>query len=462
MRTDDFRFDADALADVLFAGPASHGLTSFLIALSGGADSTALLHALAALRGNHPFQLRALHVNHGLNPHAGAWARHCSVLCQEHGVPLTIAEVRVTPRGRGLEAAAREARYTALCEALHDGEVLLTAHHRDDQAETVLLNLLRGAGVAGLAAMAPRRHFGCGWHLRPLLRFGRAALVDYCRAQGLAWIEDSANDDQRLQRNWLRHTILPAVETRMPHADELLARSAGHMRDAIAVLDDAGSSDLSVCMLPACAGPTGFAAPLSARSLTALSAPRQRNLLRYWMKVNGFEMPDAKKMEELRALAGGRFRTGRARVAFQAGQMGRFHDGLFLLPRFTSPPAGEFSWTMQTALALPGSGTQLRVDTGKPGASSALCETLRGRTLTVRLRRGGELLRLPGHKHQHSLKNLLHDAGMPPWWRERTPLVYAEDELAAVANVAVGAGYMGKHEDSGLQLIWERDTTLQA
>jgi tRNA(Ile)-lysidine synthase len=234
------------------------------------------------------------------------------------------------------------------------------------------------------------------------------------------------------------------------------------MRDAIAVLDDAGHRDLSACMLPACAGPTGFAAPLSASALTALSAPRQRNLLRYWMRVNGIEMPDEKKMEELRALAGGKFRAGHARVAYHDGQMGRFHDGLFLLPRFTSLPAGEFSWTTQTALALPGSGTQLRVDAGKPGASTALCETLRGRKLTVRLRRGGELLRLPGHKHRHSLKNLLHDIGMPPWWRERAPLVYADGELAAVANVAVGAGFMSKHKVSGLQLIWERDTTLQS
>lgn len=460
MRTDDFRFDADALAEALFADPGIPRHTSFLVALSGGADSTALVHVLATMQRERALQLRALHVNHGLHRHADAWGGHCGRLCQALGVPLSIVNVSVTPRGRGMEAAAREARYAALRAVMHDGEVLLTAHHRDDQAETLLLNLLHGAGVTGLAAMAPWQRFGGGWHLRPLLRFRHAALVDYCRSQDLVWIEDSANGDLRLQRNWLRHAVMPRLAERVPRTDELLARSAAHMRDAMAVLDDVGNADLIACVLSASAGPTGFAAPLSARALAALSAPRQRNLLRYWMKRQGFEMPDAKKVEALRALAGGNFRAGHARVAFRDGQMGRFHDGLFLLPQFNTSPAGDMPWTMRSALALPGTGTQLRVETSDTGANGAsLVETLRGRNLMVRLRRGGERVRLPGHKHRHSLKNLLHDHGMPPWWRERAPLVYANGELVAVANLAVSAPFAAPAGEPALRLIWERDAT---
>lgn len=455
MRDSEPVFSPDSLARTLFVDLGLPRDGAYLVAFSGGADSTALLHALASLRGEHAMRMRALHVHHGLQVAADGWVEDCARFCATHAIPLTVAHVSVTRQGKGVEAAARLARYEALKAALASGEVLLTAHHRDDQAETLLLQLLRGAGVSGLAGMAPCAEFGRGLHARPLLAASRAALVAYCRARGLAWIEDPSNDDRGMRRNWLRHDVMPVLARHVPHAGANMARSAMHARDADMLLDEMGRADVAAAEMAPFAGPQGFPAPLDVERVAAHSVARQRNLLRCWFKLNGFAAPDTYKLEEVRALVRGEFHAGHARVRFGGGLIGRYRHGIFLLPSLGDAINEEAFWHIESPLRFSDGNTRLRTEPGTGDGLSAA--RIRDRRVTVRFRRGGEQLLLPGRVHHHPLRKYLNECGVPPWWRVRLPLVYVDDEIAAVANLIVCAPFAARDGEASLRLSWERD-----
>jgi tRNA(Ile)-lysidine synthase len=456
MRSPEPAFSPDSLARALFDDLRLARDGAYLVAFSGGADSTALLHALAALREAHALRVRALHVHHGLQPAADQWVEDCAGFCAAHAIPLTVVRVSVARQGKGVEAAARMARYEALKAALARAEVLLTAHHRDDQAETLLLHLLRGTGVAGLAGMASCVEFGRGLHARPLLAIPRAALINYCREHGLAWIEDPSNDDRGMRRNWLRHEVMPVLARHVPHAAANLARSARHAREANVVLDETGRADVAAAETAPFAGPTGFPAPLDVGRIAAHSVARQRNLLRCWFRQCGFDVPDTRKLEEVRVLVGGEFRASHAQVRFPGGIAGRYRRAIFLLPSLRGATVNEERpWSMESPLPLGDGNTRL---CAAPGAGKGLSAArIRDRRVTVRLRQGGEQLLLPGRAHHHPLKKYLNECGVPPWWRARLPLVYVDDEMAAVANLAVCAPFAARDGEASLRLSWERD-----
>ncbi|NIR59118.1 MAG: tRNA lysidine(34) synthetase TilS, partial [Gammaproteobacteria bacterium] len=284
-------FDPDDLVAVLaHHAPAAR----YWVAYSGGLDSLVLLHALAARRDRLGAPLAAVHVDHGLHPDSGRWAAHCARTCAALGVPYECRVVEATAAsGESPEAAARRARYEALAGLLEPGACLLTAHQRDDQAETLLLQLLRGAGPDGLAGMPMCRPLGAGWHLRPLLDWERADLHAYARAQGLEWVEDASNRDTGIDRNYLRHIVLPALRERWPGAPATLARAARHQAEAAELLVALGRAD---------ARAAADAAPgtLRASALRDLPAPRQRNLLRAWIARAGLPAPSAAQLERVR------------------------------------------------------------------------------------------------------------------------------------------------------------------
>jgi tRNA(Ile)-lysidine synthetase-like protein len=260
------------------------------VALSGGADSTALLAALAS---THPreFKLRALHVDHGIRPASKQWAAHCRALARRFRVPLKVLTTKVErSRGVSLEAAAREARYQLLSNELHPGEVLLTAHHADDQLETVLLQLLRGSGLPGISAMPALASFACGLLARPLLARSRAELETWVREQGLTWIEDDSNADESLDRNYLRLRVLPLIRDRWPGSATAVSRSARHVAEAQAILDTLARSDVARA---------SYGESLSIKSLRALPPARRRNALRFWITRAGYLAPDSRRLEEI-------------------------------------------------------------------------------------------------------------------------------------------------------------------
>lgn len=393
---------------------------------------------MAALRERLDVPLRAVHINHGLQSVAADWALHCQAVCAQLGIPLTVIAVvcKVGP-GESLEEAARTARYRAFEQVLQSDEALLLAHHQDDQAETVLLRLLRGAGVHGLAAMPPSRPLGRGRLLRPLLDVPAAAVAEYAKAQGLRWVEDPSNASDRFDRNFLRNRLLPLLAERWPGYAGPLARAAGHAAEAAELADALAAQDLEQCA-------DGSALDLDA--LRALPEPRQRNLLRLWLRRQRLRAPDASRLQAgLQALleAG----PDRAPVLEWDGVRLRRYRNRLLLDTAT-PPLEPQIWDLQRPLPLPDG--ELRVE---PAFGAGLRQALRGRHVEVRFRTGGERCRPAGSRHRRSLKKLLQEHGMPPWERQRLPLIYIDGELAAVADLWVCEGFQATPGEPGLRLV---------
>lgn len=402
------------------------------VAFSGGADSTALLAALAQLP-RSTLRVRALHIDHGLNPRSRAWSRRCAVIARALGIPLSVRRLRVRrARGESLEAAARAARYAAFSAALRPGEALLTAHHEDDQLETVLLQLLRGAGVAGLAAMPAVAPLGRGLLVRPMLAVAHAELVAWLRRRALEWIEDDSNAQLHLDRNYLRARVVPQLRARWPAAAATVARSARHAAEAQRLLDTLGAADAA----RAAVGPR-----LSAAVLRTLPAERRRNALRFWIVAAGQLPPPTRVLTEL----AGPLLTARPDsqpcVAWERVRVQR-QGGLLSLERQARPRQGReppppaphslWEWRSQPRCPLPASLGTLRV---RPDARGPLDLDALTSPLSVRLRRGGERLRPVRGGPRRALKSLLQEARVPVTLRARLPLVFAGEQLVAVAGL---------------------------
>jgi tRNA(Ile)-lysidine synthase len=432
--------------------------TPLCVAFSGGADSTALLAALARLP-QPRLRLRAVHVDHRLHPHSSRWSAHCGRVARSLGVPLVVRTATVM-RGRGEspEAAARHARYALLGTALAAGEALLTAHHQDDQLETVLLQLLRGAGVAGLAAMPAITPFAGAVLVRPLLALSHAELSAWVSAQGLPWIEDESNALTSLDRNYLRVRVLPLIRERWPQAAATVARSARHAAQAQRLLDALGAAD---------AARAACGAMLSAQGLRALSADRRRNALRYWITAAGHLAPPATRLEEIAGPLLAAREDAQPLVAWEGAVVRRQADLLSLHPPQrgtpepmapaaavapTEPLAAAWHWRDNERCVLPAPfGTlMLRRDTRGPLDLDALAPLL-----TVSARRGGEQLRPVRGGARRALKSLLQEARVPVAQRARLPLIFAGERLIAAAGLwldeSVQASGASAHR---ARLIW--------
>ena len=420
------------------------------VAYSGGLDSHVLLHALSGLRANHNFSLSAVHIDHDLQAASADWSRLCASVCATLDVDYVVK--RVTVEGvadEGLEAAARRARYAALVAALEPGDILLTAHHGDDQAETVLLQLLRGTGVAGLAAMPIQAGFGTGRIVRPLLGFARTALHAYAQAHRLVWIEDPSNQALHLRRSFLRAEILPRLARHWSAHASLLARTARHAAEAMELLDEVAATDLAACRHAVPHSPQA----LSIKALAALSVAHQRNLLRYWLRRQGFLAPAASQLEEVLAQVQTAPRSQQARVCWPGTEVWRYRDLLVALPAQHAPDlALDVVWDLRVPLDLSGIGRLRAVPLRGQGLS---CARLNGKSLHVRLRSGGETLMLAGRSHHHVLKKLLQAEGVPPWLRACLPLFYVDHELAAVADRWVCTSFLAGDGEEGLKIVWE-------
>ncbi|MGE6529802.1 tRNA lysidine(34) synthetase TilS [Pseudomonas sp. NPDC077382] len=393
----------------------------WLVGFSGGLDSTVLLHALVQLAQRHAVPpISAIHVHHGLQAAADNWPAHCREVCAANGVPLEVVRVQVEP-GASLERAAREARYASFAERLDTGDLLLTAQHRDDQAETLLFRLLRGAGVRGLAAMPVERPLGQGRLVRPLLDITRAQLQAYADSEGLRWIEDPSNQSVKHARNYLRLQVLPLINQRWPQAAVNLARTAAHMAEAQALLDELARADLAAARMPSEFDWLTLPS-LCLSTLRALSPARQRNALRHWL-APFTPMPDSDHWSGWASLRDAR---GDATPCWRlgCGEVRRSGERIWWVSNtWTISLQGFLDWPQPgDQLALPGNG-QLRL-VGPPPSGS----------LQLRYRRGGEAMTLPG-RGRRDLKRLLNEAGVPGFVRSRLPLLFLDGELVAVANL---------------------------
>jgi len=420
----------------------------YRIAFSGGLDSTALLYSMAAVANRLPAPVTAVHVDHGLSEYSAQWAEQCAGICRRLNIPLDIAEVSVGSfSGQSLEAAAREARYGAIAELMTPGDALVTAHHEDDQAETLLLRLLRGTGVRGAAAMAPAVEFAGGWLLRPLLGVPRRYLKAYAAERDLSWIDDPSNFDTGFDRNLLRGEVIPRLTGRWPAATRLLARSASHFGEAAVLLADLARLDLGSCR-------GERPDTLSVSALKGLTERRVRNLLRYWLEGNGLGVPDTVHLERiLREVIPAR-PDAEPEVVWDSGQVRRYRDDLYAVRELPDIPDSVLPWSGEQPVELPSGLGRLRTEpaAGKGVRRSAI---IQGRA-EIRFRRGGERCRPAGRNGERPVKKLLQEAAVPPWERRRLPLLYIDDRLAAVVGICVCEPFVAGSGEQGLLLEWER------
>ncbi|MDO8413278.1 MAG: tRNA lysidine(34) synthetase TilS [Gallionellaceae bacterium] len=421
--------------------------STILLGLSGGVDSVVLLHLLQQLSSRHNWHLSALHVHHGISPHADAWAAFCMELGAKMAVPVQVERVDIMPlRELGIEAAARQLRHAALARQALDFVAL--AHHADDQAETLLLQLLRGAGVRGVSAMPLIKYrTGAPALVRPLLDVQRAVLIDYAQQHALQWVEDESNADDAYPRNFLRHRVLPLVEQRFAAYRETLARSARHFSEASALLDELAQQDAQTVL---------NAESLDVAKLRMLSGVRGKNLLRYFIALRGAPMPDSTRLQEiLRQLCQAR-QDAHVSIAWQGWQICRYQDRAYVLPSappLTSSILWQGAWQGEAVIHLPQPYGILQFSSAVGQGISVT--KLQSKALTIRRRQGGETIRPHAARPQRSLKNLLQEGALPPWQRDAWPLLFCGDDLVYVPTIAMACTYQAQPEEAGVVISWQ-------
>lgn len=433
----------------------------WVIAYSGGLDSTVLVHLLA--KKIPPTQCRPLHlihINHRLSGNANHWQAHCECLASQLHIPLTAHGVTVTSIGQGVEAAARDARYRIFSAFLKPGDCLLTGHHRDDQAETVLLRLFRGAGASGLAAIPRRRSLAAGQLLRPLLGVGRQQLVDYALREGLSWIDDDSNASVTFDRNFIRLQVLPLIKQRWPAVSRQLARTAELMQRAQYLQSEVARDDLAE--MDERNERCGYSLPIA--QLRQLTPTRIDNLMRYWSALYRYPVPHYRHLQQLRQQL--QFAAAAQKnlvIRWADTEWRSFRGRLYLQPvqsistqstptqsavKTRHRPVVAFDWTLVDSITLP-DGSCL---SARPTSGSGLL--VAGKQCQIRWRLGGERCRPLGRRHSQTLKKLLQEYGVETWLRQRIPLVYLDDELAAVADLWICHDFAAAPGQRGVELHW--------
>ena len=408
---------------------------------SGGLDSSVLLHLLADLRKLVGFALSAVHVHHGLSPHADSWAQHCTKTCLDLDVPLVVRHVDVRLDRNGLEAAARAARYRVYAGLETDFVVL--AHHRDDQAETVLLQLLRGSGIKGLAAMPESRNLVEGIALlRPLLAVSREELAVWAGQSGIGWIEDESNADVRLARNALRHEVMPNLCAHFPAAPKVLAQAAAMFAETTSLLDVLADLDSQVAI---------SANGLAVAVLRALPEARARNVLRRFLVQSGVEIHQESLREALRQLLTAK-PDAQVRVDFGSVSLRLYRQRVVLdfgRQTATGSVVRSMRWNGEPCLDLDGAGRlHFQAATGQ-GVKLVMGH------VTIRQRQGGESLRPGPGRPRRTLKNLLREAGVPAWLRQSLPLVFVDESLVWVAGVGADSDFLAQPGEPGWLISWQ-------
>ncbi|MEN0038844.1 MAG: tRNA lysidine(34) synthetase TilS [Cellvibrio sp.] len=419
-------FSSEQLRIYLPPIPASGAI--WWVGFSGGLDSTVLLHALAQL--HLPVHLRALHINHQISPNADAWQAQCADFCARYAIPFHAEKVRVENTGKGIEDAARAARYKVFEKNIAPHDVLFTAHHANDQAETLLLRLMRGTGPRGLGAMAAMRALGAGSLVRPLLHFTREQLEAYAHAHRLVWVDDESNLDDDYDRNFLRNQVMPLLQNRWPKFRHKWQQTAELCAQQESLVEEIAHEDLlRVAPIIERVGQS-----IDLDIFSSLSAVRQQNLLRYWLRLLNHSTPEQLHWQQIeQQLLHGR-EDAQAQVNWGDVSLRVYQKRLYALP-LRLP-----EMTLQFKL--------LDVDS-KPRLKINLPD------VQIRYREGGERCRPAGRAHSQTLKKLLQEYALEPWLRDKVPLVFSGANLVAVGDLLVCADYVAAEDEDGYRLIWQ-------
>jgi len=414
--------------------------TTYWIAYSGGLDSEVLLSLCNQLRREINIDVRAIHINHGLSPHAKTWANHCQKTCERYAINYVEVSIQLELKaGDSLEQVARDKRYTIFKDKLAEGDVLFTAHHENDQAETVLLQLLRGAGPKGLAAMPVIKPFGKGYHARPLLSFPRADLEQYANQHNLIWVEDESNQVRSFARNFIRHEILSKLASRFPSVTATLARTANHCAENQLLLE-AFSRDMPI--------QGSRENTLSVEKLLQYSPEKQRLFLRTFIHQFNYPLPNTKKLNAILKDVLLAKRDKLPMVEWDAVSLRRHRDDIYLVPISPAPDLSTRIWNLDQALVLPHLGVLKATSVQGRGLGADISR------VSVRFRQGGEVLDLKA-RGRHTLKNLFQEWNVLPWERDCMPLIFVDETLIAIAGYFLHEDFMARGNAKGREILFE-------
>jgi tRNA(Ile)-lysidine synthase len=417
---------------------------SMTVALSGGVDSVVLLHLLHQLQKTKKFTLKASHVHHGLSKNAEKWVKFCEKLCTKLSVSLDVHRIKLPQKkSLGIEGEARQLRYEKLLQSQTDLVVL--AHHEDDQAETFLLQLIRGAGVKGLSSMA---YFDTTRRLwRPLLNTSRFDIESYAKKHKLKWIEDESNQNIDFDRNFMRSKVLPILKNRFNHIIKVISRSASHLAEAQHLLDDLAKIDLKSHLKS-----SNYQHKLQVKTLDKLSNARAKNVLRYWLEINAQLMPSKDLLDELlrQVLTAKKDATIKIQLSKEF-EIRRYQDEIYIVPKDIKRQKDyEIIWAGESEIILP-NGQKLKFK--KVKGRGIHLKFLRDQKLKIRNRQGGESYKPDSKRPTKKIKQLLQESDLPPWERENLPLIFVGDELAALPNFGVDIKFQTKAKEPGLEVI---------
>jgi len=419
-------------------------IKSMTVALSGGIDSVVLLHLLYKLQKTHRITLNAIHVHHGLSKHADKWVKFCEKLCRDLSVPLDVNYVKLPQKkSLGIEGEARRLRYEKLLQSKSDLVVL--AHHADDQAETFLLQLIRGAGVKGLSSMA---HFDDTRKLwRPLLNTSRIDIEKYAKQHKLKWIEDESNRNVDFDRNFIRSKVLPILKNRFNHIIKVISRSSTHLAEAQNLLDDLAKLDLKNYLKS-----VNYNYKIKVNTLNKLSHSRAKNVLRYWLEMNNQLMPSKDLLDELLRQVLTAKKDAELKIKLsKAFEIRRYKDEVYLVQKNQKTHKNyEIIWNGEPEILLP-NGTKLKFKKVK-GKGISL-EKIKDKNLIISNRKGGESFKPDSKRPTKKIKQMLQESDLPPWERENLPLIFVGGELASVPNFGVDVKFQAKPKEAGLEVI---------
>ena len=418
-------------------------ISSMTVALSGGIDSVVLLHLLHHLQKKHHFTLNAMHVHHGLSQNADKWVKFCEKLCVKLSVPLDVEYIQLPQKkSLGIEGEARRLRYEKLLKTKTD--LIVLAHHADDQAETFLLQLIRGAGVKGLSSMA---HFDVTKKLwRPLLNQPKSDIENYAKQHKLKWIEDESNFNVDFDRNFIRSKVLPILKNRFSHIIKVISRSSTHLAEAQHLLDDLAKIDLKNYLKS-----DNYKYKLQVKTLNKLPFVRAKNVLRYWLEINDQLMPSKDLLEELlrQVLTAKKDATLKIEIS-KDHEIRRYKDEIYIVQKNQNEQKKyEIIWDGESKINLP-NGSKLTFK--KVKGRGILLSKLKNKKLMITNRQGKQSLKLDSNRPTKTLKNLFQEAHIPPWIRVNSPLIFIGQDLAFVPYLGMASNMRSKKTELGLEI----------
>lgn len=419
-----------------------------VLGLSGGLDSVVLLHLLVDSNKFLPFKLSAHHVHHGLSPHADAWAGFCGDLCKKSNISFILTKVKINKSsGLGIESTARTVRYQALLG--DDADLICVAHHQDDQAETFLLQLARGAGVKGLASMGSVNQK----IIRPLLNVPRSVLETYAKQHHLTWVEDESNLDTKFDRNFMRHEVLPVLSKQYPAIRQTISRAASHLAEADMLLDDLAEMDITACRLH-----QTNTRQIKLQPLSQLSNARIHNALRWWLKQHACDVPSAAHLTQIRQQLFDSKSDASIKIKLSLSYiLRRFQGNAYIVENdkqsIKNNVLNKFSviWKGEKVITLP---DHSRLTFSEVIGAGIAMRYIKDATLMIRYRQGGESLKPEENRPNRSLKSIFQTSSIPPWQREHLPLLFLDNELACLPDIATASKFSAKEDELGLYVHW--------